>query len=593
MGMPLRPRLGNKAAAALRFPASSRHGLLHQSGNDRVTDWDAPRAMVAPRRFWGRRLRPANDEGRPRSPESSARIASRDIESVKRYVKPENYHATVGATLITPRDARNEPRSNEMMTGVTLVDEENVFAHPSGSRTAPNPSRASSVQPRRSEDSAGSLLVASELTSKILEIDEMLRRVLVILDKEDRASNVETRSISSTVRSEEDDERASVASQDRDARFLRRVERLFIGRYIAAVKRKFKKKTSNGFHLFRSSHKDGPKKAACEDDPLQSPTILPICDGRCELPADSLHRPVFELDASSPRLFELDASFRLPSSTPPSPAEGPITSGEKPLRSAPTPPRARSSSPPSWATISPWMTDLESLLGRHLPKDLVTISVSPASIEFQPNPVIFSHLRKPLQPSSSSLEAASRDGKCEDGVRPNNGRTSIDWDEVFSSLSPQPEPDILPSHEVGVAVSAVHAANTAITPDSLPTFSTQTSTSPPSCLTAPGEVHDDNELTCKDCNISFRTAGLKRKHTHRKHVRRFGCTEDNCESSFNLKADLKRHERTVHKRAHALQETWRCHNAHCQIPEKLFTRRDNFQRHKTKCDAERGRCDDG
>ena len=447
--------------------------------------------------------------------ESSTK-AHDDFQGFKKYPTPEELVSLASPVLFQQRGLQpEETDDNSNSRGPSdraLVDIDSLIGYPTAaSHTVPNPSRTSSVQPRRSEDSANSLIVASELTSKILEIDEMLRRVLVILDKEERATNIETRSISSTVRSqEEDDEQGSIADGERDARFLRKVERLFIGRYIAAVKRIFKKKGWHGSNPFRSHPKGLSVKAACEDDlVLDSGSILPICDGRCELPANSLVREIFELE--TPTLFELEAVSRLPSAQ-----EEQTNWGERPgQHSSSISSPARPSSPSSWATVSPWMTDLSSLLGVHKPVETVSLGISPSSLEYQPNPVIFAHLRSspPRDIPASVTSRVSRSDK-----RLNLAKEGISAKRKTLSpplrRSPCPKNDLAKQGTASVDSPASGQDNGSsvggLSPDSLPTFSSQQSSSPTNPSTGNKDSNDEDELTCKECNISFKTLGLKK-----------------------------------------------------------------------------------
>lgn len=447
--------------------------------------------------------------------ESSTR-AHDDFQGFKKYPTPEELVSLASLVLFQQRGLQPEETDNNSNyrgpSDRTLADIDSLIGYPTAaSHTVPNPSRTSSVQPRRSEDSANSLIVAYELTSKILEIDEMLRRVLVILDKEERATNIETRSISSTVRSQEEgDEQSSIANGERDARFLRKVERLFIGRYIAAVKRKFKKKGWHASNPFRSHSKGLSVKAACEDDlVLDSGSILPICDGRCELPANSLVREIFELEAPTPfTRFELEAVSRLPSAQ-----EEQTDWGEKPAQhSSSISSPARPSSPSSWATVSPWMTDLSSLLGVHKP---VEIGISPSSLEYQPNPVIFAHLRSspPRDIPASVTSRVSRSDK-----RLNLAKEGISAKRKTLSpplrRSPCPKNDLAKQGTASDDFPASGQDNgssvSGLSLDSLPTFSSQQSSSPINPSTGNKDSNDEDELTCKECNIGFKTLGLKK-----------------------------------------------------------------------------------
>jgi uncharacterized C2H2 Zn-finger protein len=83
--------------------------------------------------------------------------------------------------------------------------------------------------------------------------------------------------------------------------------------------------------------------------------------------------------------------------------------------------------------------------------------------------------------------------------------------------------------------------------------------------------------TCSQCDLDFPTAGQLNSHVNRKHDQRYKC--DSCHRAFNLRADLIRHESSVH----TLASAWRCTNEPCLKPGKVFARKDNFRRHVKTC----------
>lgn len=83
--------------------------------------------------------------------------------------------------------------------------------------------------------------------------------------------------------------------------------------------------------------------------------------------------------------------------------------------------------------------------------------------------------------------------------------------------------------------------------------------------------------TCSQCDLDFATAGQLNSHVNRKHDQRYKC--DSCHRAFNLRADLLRHESSVH----TLASAWRCMNEPCLKPGKVFARKDNFRRHVKTC----------
>jgi hypothetical protein len=82
-------------------------------------------------------------------------------------------------------------------------------------------------------------------------------------------------------------------------------------------------------------------------------------------------------------------------------------------------------------------------------------------------------------------------------------------------------------------------------------------------------------FVCTVCGSgkTFLTPGALTKHVNRRHVRRYPCNQ--CEKKFNLGADLKRHQASVHKRHIKMAYT-------CRDCTKTFSRRDNFLRHAKK-----------
>ncbi|KAH7068733.1 hypothetical protein FB567DRAFT_419157, partial [Paraphoma chrysanthemicola] len=113
--------------------------------------------------------------------------------------------------------------------------------------------------------------------------------------------------------------------------------------------------------------------------------------------------------------------------------------------------------------------------------------------------------------------------------------------------------------------------------------------SPPSSSVISGAsplvVHDEPLYACAQCHQKFRTPGKWREHEYRKHIRRFVCPH--CPVSFNLKADLKRHQISVHKlqaeRSSSAQNQLRCSNIGCKSAGKVWDRKDNFARHHERC----------
>jgi uncharacterized Zn-finger protein len=74
-----------------------------------------------------------------------------------------------------------------------------------------------------------------------------------------------------------------------------------------------------------------------------------------------------------------------------------------------------------------------------------------------------------------------------------------------------------------------------------------------------------------------------RAHQHRKHDLRYSC--DICKAKFGLGADLKRHERNVHRaEIHTgSSKLFQCPNVGCAAPGEEYARKDNFTRHAERC----------
>jgi hypothetical protein len=126
---------------------------------------------------------------------------------------------------------------------------------------------------------------------------------------------------------------------------------------------------------------------------------------------------------------------------------------------------------------------------------------------------------------------------------------------------------------LGLSGSVISTSTSASDPHSTPTSS------------APGE--DNLPFRCVNCKETFRTIGQQKEHENRKHVRRFQCSV--CPKDFNLRADVKRHEKTVHKIANLrpidIQNSHKliCPNVGCKSKDKVWLRKDNFNRHVQRC----------
>jgi hypothetical protein len=227
--------------------------------------------------------------------------------------------------------------------------------------------------------------------------------------------------------------------------------------------------------------------------------------------------------------------------------------------------------------------------------------VDPWSLEHNPNPVIFAHLGDSLYSVGPELHGVlANSPECDISTVHDNKRgripktyfdlepykhTDLDYSEVTSLPSPA---DVEFNSDMARASTIDPSYISIRTQDKWSENAVpEISGSPPTtkALDIRPRSAACEDLVCEQCHITFQTIGLKNKHDNRKHVRRFACTGSNCTARFNLKADLQRHKSTVHKDTMTTlkQDTWSCTNAHCHLPGKLFTRKDNFQRHLVRC----------
>lgn len=145
------------------------------------------------------------------------------------------------------------------------------------------------------------------------------------------------------------------------------------------------------------------------------------------------------------------------------------------------------------------------------------------------------------------------------------------------------------------ASSIEPALEESVTSSSLPSNVATSSTASPATTTSYSSFSPIStvcaispEFRCSECSMAFRTLGARRTHYHRKHVRRYACSS--CSRSFHLHADLKRHQRTIHRTGDVNNRSMKvpglkCPNSGCKNPKKEWepNRKDNFSRHVARC----------
>ena len=147
----------------------------------------------------------------------------------------------------------------------------------------------------------------------------------------------------------------------------------------------------------------------------------------------------------------------------------------------------------------------------------------------------------------------------------------------LTELSPQTQRELAsPLHEHITPEQSTNSMSTSIS-----------SVNPNSTPSSSARSDDDLPWACTECDMRFRTPGQQREHENRKHTRRFKCPV--CKQGFNLRADLSRHESTVHKTDDKglvdYQSTagLRCPNVGCKGADRVWDRKDNLMRHVGRC----------
>ena len=190
----------------------------------------------------------------------------------------------------------------------------------------------------------------------------------------------------------------------------------------------------------------------------------------------------------------------------------------------------------------------------------------PSVFEWQPNPIIFHHLRgehlESLQ-SGPSIATSTPEYHLMDTSELVEGLyldTAIGFDNKNTTKDNQKSPD-----------APRHTGPT--------TMSTNLSS-----------------FACPQCNFTAkRNCALKyviifslmllplnygSKHVAQTHKHRFKCVHYGCGKSFGLRTNLERHQTT-----HTERKKFKCPNPWCKIPGRTFTRNDNLGRHLKLCVA--------
>ncbi|KAI4954673.1 hypothetical protein J4E86_005983 [Alternaria arbusti] len=194
----------------------------------------------------------------------------------------------------------------------------------------------------------------------------------------------------------------------------------------------------------------------------------------------------------------------------------------------------------------------------------------------------------PKKPDDASYEQAPHDlsWKADDGPRiPNPNHTLYgnenDILQVLTVSSPAVSLSYVNDEYTNLEEASsymVHSKSSTTAPPPVPVTSSTASAPTPST------IEDETRLlyACPDCPKILRTPGLLRNHYNRTHNLRYTCNLCNG-ISFGLAADLKRHKKHVHQQGIEDDEIYRCTIPGCSTPNKIFRRKDNFNRHIKRC----------
>ncbi|KAF1997449.1 hypothetical protein P154DRAFT_578870 [Amniculicola lignicola CBS 123094] len=181
-------------------------------------------------------------------------------------------------------------------------------------------------------------------------------------------------------------------------------------------------------------------------------------------------------------------------------------------------------------------------------KDVEEACFSPSVFEWQPNPVMFPHLRgKHLQALNSDPPVAQNMSDC----RP------VDT----------------------AGTSGIFCPDMAVAFDGKGTTKNYQKSPGASIHTGPTIMSTNLSLfACPQCSFISKRKFELNKHVNQTHNHRFKCAYQGCEKTFGLRANLERHE-AIHNGRVGFQ----CSNLWCKTPEKIFTREDNLKRHMKLC----------
>ncbi|RMZ67730.1 Zinc finger transcription factor ace1 [Pyrenophora seminiperda CCB06] len=172
----------------------------------------------------------------------------------------------------------------------------------------------------------------------------------------------------------------------------------------------------------------------------------------------------------------------------------------------------------------------------------------PSSFEWEPNPVIFPHLRDDHVQAMNSGPAIAKntpDSQSMDTDGALNVATDCDYKGITEDSQKCPSA----SPHTGPATMSVNLSS----------------------------------FACPQCTFVFKKKfELKlsdnSKHVTQTHNHRFKCVYSGCQKTFGLRTNLERHEAT-----HTQETRFQCLNPWCRTPEKIFTREDNLKRHMKLC----------